>query len=84
MSRTKKILFRSFIAIIGFPILAIGIVLIPLPGPGLLLCFLGLFILSLAFDSAKTQLETYKSKIKEIINKTKEKQERINRKIDRK
>ena len=78
----KKILFKTFITIIGLPILVIGIVLIPLPGPGLLVTLLGLFILSFAYDSVKVHLEKYKKELMKIINKAKEKQKDINKKID--
>ena len=78
----KKILFKTFITIIGLPILVIGIVLIPLPGPGLLVTLLGLFILSFAYDSVKVHLEKYKKELMKTINKAKEKQKDINKKID--
>lgn len=78
----KKILFKTFITIIGLPILVIGIILIPLPGPGLLVTLLGLFILSFAYDSVKVHLEKYKKELMKIINKAKEKQKDINKKID--
>ena len=78
----KKILFKTFITIIGLPVLVIGIILIPLPGPGLLVTLLGLFILSFAYDSVKVYLEKYKKELMKIINKAKEKQKDINKKID--
>lgn len=84
MKQSKTILFKIIISIIGVPVLVVGIILIPLPGPGILVTLLGLYILSFAFESVKVHLETYKNKIKDIYKKAKAKQNSINEKIDSK
>lgn len=45
-------LFRIGIAVVGTAVLALGIVLIPYPGPGWLVVFAGLGILALEFEWA--------------------------------
>lgn len=82
MSRTVKA-FRKLVSLaIGIPILIIGIILIPLPGPGLLLCFLGLFILSREFDWAHKQFKKAEAAIKKIYNESKARADRIANKQD--
>ena len=39
---TTHLIYRIFIGILGFAIIALGIVLLPLPGPGWVIIFLGL------------------------------------------
>ncbi len=58
--------------IIGVPLFIVGLILIPLPGPGLLVCFAALFIISLEFDWAKPHLERSKAELKKIIQKSKD------------
>lgn len=68
------IAFRKIIvAIIGFPIVLIGLILIPLPGPGILITLLGLIILSLEFEWAKRHSDKAKDVIKSILEKSKQK-----------
>ena len=56
---------RILILLIGLPVIAIGIVLIPLPGPGLLVIIAGLAILALEFDFARNWMEQAKQKLEE-------------------
>ena len=58
-------------------LLLIGIVLIPLPGPGVLICFIALLVLSWGFDWAKTYVEKCKDIFREIYRKAKERADRI-------
>lgn len=84
MKKVPK-LFRKFaVAAVGIPVLILGIILIPLPGPGLLVCFAGLFILSLEFEWIKPHLERVKAELKKIIDKSKERSAKIENKIDKK
>lgn len=73
MEKLKKSTRKILVSLVGFPLLAFGIVLIPLPGPGLLVCFLALFILSLEFEWAEKNLTLVKNKIKLIWEKSKPK-----------
>jgi len=81
MKRTAKVLRKILAGLIGFPLLILGIILIPLPGPGVLTCFVALLILSLEFNWAQSHLEKAKSILKRIIDEAKAKQDRINKKL---
>lgn len=72
-----SLLRKLIILAIGLPILVVGIILIPLPGPGLLICFIGLFILSLEFDFAKSYLDKIKVTFRRIYTEAKERADRI-------
>ena len=71
MSRTVKLLRKIVVAAIGIPLFVIGIILIPLPGPGLLVCFLALFILSFEFEWVKPHMERIKKQLKKITDQAK-------------
>lgn len=74
MRKFNRILKKVILSLIGFPILIVGLILIPLPGPGVLISILGLFILSFAFESIKPHLEKYKKVIYGIYKNAKEKE----------
>lgn len=80
MSRIRHVARKLIVAAIGIPLLVVGIILIPLPGPGLLICFAAFFILSLEFDWAKGYLEKIKSKFKEIFDVAKQRADSIEKK----
>jgi uncharacterized protein (TIGR02611 family) len=83
MKRTTKVLRKIGVAAVGFPLLILGIILIPLPGPGILVSFLGLFVLSLEFDWVKPYMERAKRELEKIKAKATERQDNINQKQDR-
>lgn len=56
-SRTHPAIWRAAIAIVGGVVVVIGIIMIPYPGPGWLVVFLGLGILSTEFAWAKKWLD---------------------------
>jgi hypothetical protein len=66
--------------LVGFPLLVVGIILIPLPGPGVLVSLLAFFVLSLGFDWAKKYLEEATGVIKSIWLKSQERAERFEQK----
>ena len=71
-------IIRKFIALmVGLPILVVGIILIPLPGPGLVICFIGLFVLSLEFDLAKGYLNRTKEAFRKIYKEARERADKI-------
>ena len=49
--------YRTGFTIAGFLVVVLGVVLLPLPGPGLLVIALGLAMLALEFDWAERMLE---------------------------
>ncbi len=83
MSKTVSYLRKLAVALIGVPLFIVGIILIPLPGPGLLICFLALFILSLEFDWAKPYLDRAKVEIVKIIQKSKTRSDKISGEKDK-
>lgn len=82
MAAPPKIIRQIVVAAIGIPLLIIGIILIPVPGPGLLVCFIALLILAAEFDSLKPMRDKVKAKLKDIYDKAKERQDRINKKLE--
>ncbi len=73
MKKAKKAARKIAVGLVGFPLLLLGIILIPLPGPGLLVCVGALFILALEFEWAEKHLNMAKDKLKKIIEKSKPK-----------
>ena len=70
---------KIIVAAIGFPLLILGVILIPIPGPGLLICFLALLILSLEFDFANSHYEKAKAGIKKIYDEAKARADKISK-----
>lgn len=48
-NRMIHLLYRVVVAVVGLAVVALGLVLVPLPGPGWLIVFLGLGILASEF-----------------------------------
>lgn len=69
--------------LIGFPLLIVGLILIPLPGPGVLLCFVALFVLSLGFDWAGKYLDKCKTVLRKIYTEAKSRADRIEGDVDK-
>jgi uncharacterized protein (TIGR02611 family) len=76
MHKPIKLLRKLLVLLIGIPVFVLGIILIPLPGPGLLVCLLALMILSYEFDSAKKYRDKVLKKVRSIIAATKAKTEK--------
>lgn len=71
MSRLKKSARKLIVAMIGFPLIIVGLLLLVLPGPGLLVIIAGLFVLSLEFAWAERHLKTAREKSNAIVKKSK-------------
>jgi uncharacterized protein (TIGR02611 family) len=56
------------IAVVGMIVFVIGIILIPLPGPGLVVCFAALVIWSLEFDWFKPHVDRGRKALDSIKN----------------
>ena len=69
---------KSFIFTIGIVIVIFGVILLPLPGPGLLTIALGLVILSSEFEWPKRHLHSVNTKFKAIIKDSKQHQQNSN------
>jgi uncharacterized protein (TIGR02611 family) len=74
MSKFGKGVRKVLVGLVGFPLLVIGLILIPLPGPGLLVCFAALFLLASEFNWADKYFETVKLKLTKILNDARAKQ----------
>lgn len=57
---------RLVVLVVGGSLIALGLLLIPLPGPGLLIILLGLTVLSWEFRWAKRRLFYLKQKAKRL------------------
>lgn len=68
-----QLLKKGAVLIAGVAVIILGIVLLPLPGPGLLIIAFGLLILSSEFAWAERRLVYLKSKFKQVFDKTKSK-----------
>jgi uncharacterized protein (TIGR02611 family) len=62
MNKTVNMARKAAVLCVGVAILLVGIVFLILPGPGLLICALALFVLSIEFPSAKKILDWGKSR----------------------
>lgn len=69
MEKLKKSWRKIAIAAVGFPVVAAGIALLVLPGPGLLVIAAGLAILSLEFEWAERYLKRIRKKLEELPKK---------------
>ncbi len=64
------------ITIVGVVVVAVGIVLLPLPGPGWLVIFAGLSLLATEYDWARRLLSWARSKVGALAAKAKRKASR--------
>ena len=65
--RTARFARKAAIGIVGVLVVIVGIVLIPLPGPGTLIIFAGLTILATEFDGARRLLDRAKDRVKQAL-----------------
>ncbi len=63
-----KLLRRVVVTLVGVAILAVGVVLLAAPGPGVLVIALGLFTLSLEYEWAQRRLETVRQKAADLAD----------------
>jgi tellurite resistance protein TerC len=66
-ARSEAIARRLVVAVIGGTLLAIGVVLLVVPGPGLLTISIGLGVLALEFAWARRWLRRLKRQIRETL-----------------
>jgi uncharacterized protein (TIGR02611 family) len=62
-NRALDLTYRVAVGIVGATIIVIGIILLPLPGPGWLIIFGGLFVLSTEFAWAERLLDYARGKV---------------------
>lgn len=64
---------KTLVALAGVAVIIIGIILLPLPGPGWLVILLGLVILSTEFDWARRLKDKLRARLDQIVKKAKSK-----------
>lgn len=77
MSKAFRIFRKVAVVAISLPIFVLGIILIPLPGPGLLISLLALVILSLEFEKARFYRDKIFAQLKKIWQQAKERSDAI-------
>jgi uncharacterized protein (TIGR02611 family) len=65
------------ILIIAIPVLIVGVILLAVPGPGVLVIFLGLLILSWEFDWAKRPLKSVRERLRKMSAHSKPKDDNV-------
>jgi uncharacterized protein (TIGR02611 family) len=73
----KKLIRKAAVLLLGIPLVILGIILIPLPGPGILVSFFGLFILALEFEWAAKHRDRLYVQVKKTIQKARERADKI-------
>lgn len=71
MERAVKYTRKLAVAVVGTLLVIIGIILVPLPGPGFLVIFAGIFVLSLEFVWFEQHVERTKKLAKKAVPKKK-------------
>lgn len=77
MSIAGKFMRKLVVALVGFPLLILGIILIPLPGPGVLVSLMAFFVLSLEFEWADKGMQGAKNTIRQIYKAAKDQASKI-------
>lgn len=62
-NRTTALAYRSGVGVIGGGVVVVGLILIPLPGPGWLIVFLGLSVLASEFAWAERLLGRARARV---------------------
>ena len=64
--KERSRLYRAAFVLIAIGVVALGLVLLPLPGPGWLIIALGLAMLALEFDRAERLLEVVLERLEQV------------------
>ena len=65
----KRLVRKAAVGVVGGTVVATGIVLMPLPGPGTLIVFGGLAILGTEFDVAKRGADRIKGAVRKAVGR---------------
>lgn len=76
MKKTYGTIKKAVVFITGFTIIIAGLILLVIPGPGLLTIALGLLILSSEFEWAERHQKNIKKRIQDTYKKAKNKQKK--------
>ena len=61
---TTRRAYRITVGVVGFVVVAVGLVLVPLPGPGWLIVIIGIAVWASEFERAHALLEFVKSRVR--------------------
>lgn len=84
MKKTYGLLKKVVVFTIGIIVIIIGIILLVVPGPGLLTIVLGLLILSSEFKWAEKYTDKMKTKIHDVYEEAKRKHQKFSDKEKKK
>ena len=70
MKRVKTAAKKIIVSVVGFSVVVIGIILLPLPGPGMLIIIAGVAILATEFEKADKLLKQLRRRFEEATKKT--------------
>lgn len=70
MKRVKSAAKKVVVSIVGLSVVIVGIILLPLPGPGMLVIIAGLAILATEFEKADKLLRQLRRRFDEATKKT--------------
>lgn len=73
MNKLKSAARKTAVTLLGFIVLIVGVILLALPGPGILVIILGLVILSWEYEWAKRHLHKARQVHKKTMAKIKDK-----------
>lgn len=76
MNKTYKALRKLIVGVVGAVVVLVGVILLAIPGPGLVTIALGLVILSTEFEWAERHLKNVKKRIASVYDKAKNKQKK--------
>ncbi|HEX7260081.1 MAG TPA: PGPGW domain-containing protein [Candidatus Saccharimonadia bacterium] len=75
--KLPKMVRQLIVLIIGVPIISLGVILLPLPGPGWLVILSGLYIISREFAWARKYIDIIEAKLRQLAAKIKDKQSEL-------
>lgn len=73
MRKLTKAARKTGVTILGFTLVIIGLILLVLPGPGILVIILGLMVLSWEYEWAERHLQKARDVHKKTVEKVKSK-----------
>ena len=68
-NRSYKLARKAAVAVVGVFVIVLGIILIPLPGPGTLIILGGLAILATEFEVARRALDRLKARFRAVVGR---------------
>ncbi len=71
--KLPKLIRQFLMLLLGIPVIIIGIILLPLPGPGWLVILAGLYLISIEVEWARKYFNFVKSKLQQIYDKARAK-----------